>query len=114
MPIPLLLLGLVLVAAQAVPGAMRARLSPVPLDVAMQETIAGQGTATAALAGTTLTVDGTYRGLKSAATALRVFESAKLGLRGPLVGFWQTPATEKWRPWTRWWSRLHFATIAQF
>jgi len=31
-------------------------------------------------------VDGTYRGLKSAATAVRVFESAKPGLRGPLVG----------------------------
>ena len=86
MPIPLLLLSLALVAAQATPGAMRARLSPVPLDVAMQETIAGQGTATAALAGTTLTVDGTYGGLKSPATAIRVFESAKPGLRGPLVG----------------------------
>jgi CHRD domain len=68
------------------PGAMRARLAPVPIDVAMQEAIAGLGTASATLTGTRLAVDGTYRGLKSAATSVRVFESAKPGLRGPLVG----------------------------
>lgn len=86
MPIHVLLLSLVLAVAQAAPGPMRARLSPVPTDLAMQETIAGLGEATATLAGTTLTVDGTYRGLKSAATTVRVFASAKPGLRGPLVG----------------------------
>jgi hypothetical protein len=76
---------LTLAVAQA-PVTLRARLAPVPIDVAMQDTIAGLGTASATLTGTTLTVDGTYRGLKSAATAVRVFESAKPGLRGPLVG----------------------------
>ena len=87
--IVLLLVTLALGAGQsaAPPAApMRARLSPLPTDLAMQETIAGLGTATATLAGTTLTVDGTYHGLKSGATAVRVFESAKPGLRGPLVG----------------------------
>jgi hypothetical protein len=82
---PVLLLLLALAAAQT-PVTMRARLAPVPIDVAMQETIAGLGTASATLTGTRLTVDGTYRGLKSAATSVRVFESAKPGLRGPLVG----------------------------
>lgn len=65
---------------------MRARLSPLPIDVAMQETIAGLGAATGTLSGSTLTVEGTYRGLPSAATSVKVFESPKPGLRGPLVG----------------------------
>lgn len=67
-------------------GAMRARLAPVPLDVAMQETIAGLGTATATLSGSTLTVEGTYRGLVSPATAVKVFDSPRPGMRGRLVG----------------------------
>jgi hypothetical protein len=81
-----LALSLALAALQAAPAAMHARLSPVPIDVAMQETIAGLGSATATLAGTTLTIEGTYRGLRSPATTVRVFDSPRPGLRGPLVG----------------------------
>ena len=87
--IALLLLTLSLGAGQSgVPpaGPMRARLSPLPTDLAMQETIAGLGNATATLAGTALTIEGTYQGLKSAATVVRVFDSPQPGLRGPLVG----------------------------
>ena len=87
--IALLLLTLVLGAGQSATspaGPMRARLSPLPTDLAMQETIAGLGTATATLAGTTLTIEGTYQGLKLPATVVRVFDSARPGLRGPLVG----------------------------
>ncbi len=79
-------LSLALSVMQVAPGPMRARLSTVPTDLAMQETIAGLGAATATLAGTTLTLEGTYRGLKSAATSVRVYESPRPGLRGPLVG----------------------------
>ena len=86
MQLSALLLSLALAAMQAAPGPMRARLSPLPTDLAMQETIAGLGAATATLAGTALTIDGTYRGLKSAATSVRVYESPRPGLRGPLVG----------------------------
>ena len=71
--------------AQSTPT-LRARLSPVPLDVAMQATIAGLGDATASLAGATLTVKGTYGGLKSPATAARVHQSPNRGMRGPAVG----------------------------
>lgn len=60
----------------------RARLAPVPLDVAMQATIAGSGSATAVLAGTTLTVNGTFTGLKSPATLARIHVGTK-GVRGP-------------------------------
>ncbi len=84
-----LLLALAIGAGQPagpVPGAMRARLSPLPTEIAMQETIAGVGAATATLAGSTLTVEGTFRGLKSAATSVRVYQSPQAGLRGPLVG----------------------------
>jgi hypothetical protein len=62
----------------------RARLSPVPLDVAMQATIAGSGSVAATLAGTKLTVRGTFTGLKSPATVARVHVAAK-GLRGPSI-----------------------------
>lgn len=81
-----LVLFVALAAAQAAPGAMRARLSPVPNDLSMQDTIAGHGSATATLAGTTLTVDGTYTGLRSSATSVRIHESPRPGLRGLLVG----------------------------
>lgn len=81
-----LVLSLALAVLQAAPGPMRARLSPLPTDLAMQETIAGLGAATATLAATTLTLEGTYRGLRSPATSVRVYESPRPGLRGPLVG----------------------------
>lgn len=81
-----LMLAVLLTAQTAAAPEMRARLAPVPIDVAMQGTIAGVGTAAARLNGLALGVEGTYRGLRSAATSVRVFESAKPGLRGPLVG----------------------------
>ena len=78
------LLGLPLT-AQA-PATLRARLSTVPIDVAMQTTIAGSGSATGTLAGATLTVDGSFRGLVTPATSVRVYESPRAGMRGTLVG----------------------------
>jgi hypothetical protein len=62
----------------------RARLSPVPIDVAMQATIAGSGTVTATLTGTKLTLNGTFADLKSPATVARIHVAAK-GLRGPSI-----------------------------
>jgi len=68
------------------PTTLRARLAPVPIDVAMQATIAGLGTATATLTGDTLAVEGSYRGLITPATSVRIYESARMGMRGTLVG----------------------------
>ena len=73
-------------ATGAVQGAsqFRARLSTVPIDVAMQSTIAGSGTATAVLTGTKLAVTGTFANLKSPATVARIHVAPK-GMRGPAV-----------------------------
>ncbi len=61
-----------------------ARLSPVPITVAMQETVAGRGAVTAVLAGNRLTIEGTFEGLRSPATSARV-HLAPRALRGPAI-----------------------------
>jgi len=63
----------------------KARLSPVPIDVTMQATIGGSGTASAVLSGTKLTVSGSFEGLKSPATVARIHKSSVRGVRGPSV-----------------------------
>jgi hypothetical protein len=64
----------------------RARLSIVPIDVTMQSTIAGSGSVTATLKGSTLTINGTFNGLKTAATAARVHRSPRTAMRGVPIG----------------------------
>jgi len=60
------------------------RLSPVPITVAMQDVVAGRGSAKAVLAGNKLTVDGTFEGLRSPATVARI-HMAPRGMRGAAV-----------------------------
>ena len=86
---PLLLLaGFIVVAAM--PGIaqtkaqFRARLSTVPIDVAMQSTIAGSGSATATLIEQKLSVTGAFANLKSPATLAKIHVAPK-GMRGPAV-----------------------------
>jgi len=64
----------------------RARLSVMPLDVAMQSTIAGSGAATATLKGNTLTISATFTGLKTAATVARLHRAPKTAMRGAPIG----------------------------
>jgi hypothetical protein len=84
----LLAASVVLVAA-SMAGAQarqyRARLAPMPLDVAMQATIAGSGTVTGTLAGTTLTLNGTYKDLRTAATVVRLHRGPRIAMRGPAI-----------------------------
>lgn len=88
-----LLVLLTAAAAAQAPRQFRARLSPVPIDLAMQATIAGSGSVTAVLAGSKLTVTGTFADLKSPATVARIHVAAK-GLRGPsILELKATPAT---------------------
>lgn len=72
-------------AAEAQSRQHRARLSPLPLDVAMQATIAGSGTVTATLAGSTLTLNGTYKDLRTAATVVRLHRGPRIAMRGPAI-----------------------------
>ena len=67
------------------PKTFKARLSPVPIDVSMQATVAGSGSVTAVLTGTKLAVTGTFDGLKSPATIAQVHKGPVRGVRGPNV-----------------------------
>lgn len=58
----------------------------VPTDLTMQTTIAGVGAANASLKGSTLTINGTFSGLKTPATVVRVMRSPKTGMRGVPIG----------------------------
>lgn len=58
----------------------------VPIDVAMQATVAGSGAASATLRGSTLTINGTFTGLKTAATVVHVLRSPRTGMRGTPIG----------------------------
>jgi CHRD domain len=60
----------------------KVRLAPVPMDIAMRSTVAGSGSATAVLKGTSLTITGTFEGLRSSATAARLHQGPTMGLRG--------------------------------
>jgi hypothetical protein len=82
------LLGLVIsvTAVSAQTGkTFKARLAPVPIDVTMQASIAGSGSLTATLAGSKLTINGTFEGLKSPATTAKLRKSPVRGVRGPEI-----------------------------
>ena len=66
------------------PKTFVARLSTVPITVAMQDTVAGRGSATAVLTGNKLTVEGTFDGLRSPATNARIHLGPR-AVRGPVV-----------------------------
>jgi len=79
--------------AQAQAPQYRARLSVVPIDIAMQATIAGSGAVTATLKGSTLAINGTFTGLKTAATAARVHRGPRTAMRGAPIGDLTATAT---------------------
>ena len=72
-------------AAAQSPVTYKTRLAPVALDAAMKAAIAGDGSATAVLTGTKLTVNGTFEGLKSAATMAHIHQGTATGVRGAKV-----------------------------
>lgn len=69
----------------------KVRLSPMPLDLAMAANMTGVGALTAVLAGSTLTLTGTFEGLSSPATVARLHKSPKPGMRGEPVLDLQVP-----------------------
>jgi hypothetical protein len=77
-------LGMAALSAQP-PRTFRARLSPVPIDVSMQATVAGSGSVSAVLTGTRLAITGTFDGLKSPGTIAQIHKGPARGVRGPNV-----------------------------
>jgi hypothetical protein len=63
---------------------LTARLSPVPLTVTQQSTIAGLGSANAVVNGSHVEITGAFDGLRSAATTAQIHHAPK-GLRGPAI-----------------------------
>ena len=58
------------------------RLAPVAADIAMRENIAGSGLVTATLAGSKLTLNGTFEGMKGNATGAHIHQGSAAGVRG--------------------------------
>jgi hypothetical protein len=79
------LLALASPAATQSPERYKVRLATVPMDGGMRMTVAGHGSATATLSGTTLSVTGTFEGLKSPATAAHVHAGVARGVRGDAI-----------------------------
>src|SRR5262249_17860409 len=60
----------------------KVRLSTVPMDGGMREAVAGSGAATVMLAGTKLTINGTFQGLRTPATGAHLHRGVATGVRG--------------------------------
>jgi hypothetical protein len=81
--------GLLLFAAPGAsqsPERYRVRLTTVPMDGGMRNTVAGNGSASATLVGTKLSITGTFDGLKSPATSAQVHSGVARGVRGNPIG----------------------------
>jgi hypothetical protein len=63
----------------------KARLSALPGDAKTVKDMAGTGTATATLAGSKLTVNATFEGLKTNATKAELREGVMAAVRGPAI-----------------------------
>ncbi len=64
----------------------KARLSPMPADARTRASLTGSGSASGVLAGTKLTITGSFEGLVSAATSASLHGSVAAGVRGPAIG----------------------------
>jgi CHRD domain len=74
-----------LVCGQPTPEKYKTRLATVAMDASMRSTVAGAGSAFATLADKTLTISGTFEGLRSPATAAKVHRGRITGVRGPAI-----------------------------
>ncbi len=63
----------------------KTRLSPIAATGQARAQVSGLGNATAVLNGAKLTITGTFDGLKTPATAVKLHEGVALGARGPAI-----------------------------
>jgi hypothetical protein len=66
-------------------GTLSARLGWVPISLAQQSEVSGQGRVTASLAGSRLSIAGTFDGLPAAASAARLHRGVATGAGGPAI-----------------------------
>ena len=78
----LALLALASPGASQNPERFRIRLTTVPMDGGMRNTVAGFGSASATLTGNKLSITGTFDGLKSPATSAKLNSGVARGVRG--------------------------------
>ena len=91
----LALLGLASSGAPQNAERFRVRLTTVPMDGGMRNTVAGFGSASATLAGNKLSITGTFDGLKSPATTAKLNSGLARGVRGnPVADLTVTKATK--------------------
>jgi len=79
------LVGAALVFGAVAQQSFKIRLRPVPIEASTAANTTGAGDATAELRGTTLTLRGSFSGLKGAATVARLHQGAVMGVRGPAI-----------------------------
>ena len=79
------LLSLATPASSQAPERYKIRLTTVPMDGGMRNTVAGTGSGSATLIGAKLTIAGTFDGLKSPATAAKLNGGVARGVRGTSV-----------------------------
>lgn len=63
----------------------KARLSALPADARTRAALAGAGTVSGMFDGKTLTVNGSFDGLKSDATTANLHSAVAAGVRGPAI-----------------------------
>src|SRR5438105_6816773 len=80
----LIAIAAVALAAQA-QETFKTRLSPVPIDAQLAPVVTGHGSVSAVLAGSRLTVTGTFEGMRSAATMAHLHQSKMTGVRGVVI-----------------------------
>src|SRR5947207_15983728 len=68
------------------PERYKVRLTTVPMDGGMRNTVAGFGSASVTLAGAKLSITGTFDGLKSPATSAQLHSGVARGVRGNSIG----------------------------
>ena len=63
----------------------KARLAPVAIDASMKANVAGTGSVSAVLAGTKLSITGTFERLRSPATVAHLYQGRVTGVRGSSI-----------------------------
>ena len=85
LPMAVCLVSFGLSAAASNEELFKARLSTIAMDLSMRANVAGTGSVTARLAGSKLSIAGSFEGLRTPATVARIHVGRVMGVRGPSI-----------------------------